>query len=417
MNSIKNKTITLKCTEYASVPLTHNTKNQQIIKNDIIQNEISSTVIESVDSGHPDAGMQLIAHSGEECKQIMKENVMGDELKDYSGLCDDSSVCREHIERNFSSLCKEDDGDFDKSQYSNYSRAPCNNVTEASHFLNCETLSDCNEKVNEMYRVDKIKEENLTEGDKKAEFTLAYRSNQINSSSLKKSDGNEQFKLERLQEQGKGMIKVCLLDKINSDKDITVDTISCSCHSVIRNGIDDTQKSSDCKSLDIYKSINEVDGLRIIWTETAQDLNDGDRKLVGLQSTSEVTDETRAEYDRNQGVCTRKTFSVDDKNVGTGQVGSTVILTGISDAVTEDRGTINDVVLDGTVKLNTNGADVSDNVEVTYTNVGKKLEIVENRTVAGTQKTMAKATKRIGFFELVRSPVLRKYNLIMVFVW
>jgi len=245
-NSTKNKTITLKCIENASGPLSQNTKNQQIIKNDIVQNEISNNAIESVECGHPDTGTQLIAHSGEECKRIMKENMMGDKLKDYSGLCDDSSVCIE---------------------------------------------------------------------------------------------------------------------------------------------------------------------------QTAKDLKDGDKKLIGLQSTSEITDKTRAECDRNQGVCTGKTFSVDDKNVSTGQVGSAIILTGISAAVTEDRGTINDIVSDETVKLNTNGTDVSSDVEVTYSNVGKKLEVIENRTVAGTQEIMATATKRTGFFGLFRSPVLRKYNLIMVFVW
>lgn len=243
-NSIKNRTITLKCTEYASGPLSQNTKNQLIEKSDIVQNEISSNACESVDCGHPD--IQSIAHLEEECKGIMKENMMGDKLKDYSGWYDDSSVCAD---------------------------------------------------------------------------------------------------------------------------------------------------------------------------QTAQDLKDGDRKLVGLLSTSEITDKTRAEYDSNQGVCTGKTFSVDDKNVGTGQVGSTIILTEISAAVAKGRGTINDVVLDGTVKLNANGTDVSNNVVVTYSNVGKKLEIVENRTVAGTQEIMETPTKRTGFFGLVRSPVLRKYNLIMVFVW
>lgn len=268
-NSIKNKTITLKGTQY-----------QQVIKNDIIQNEMSSTVIESVDCGHPDTGALSIAHSGEECKGTMKENMMGDKLKDSSGWCDDSSVHTDHIERNFSNLCKE-----------------------------------------------------------------------------------------------------------------------------------------DSKSLDICKSSCEPDGLTVIWTKTAQDLKDGDRKLGGLQSTSEMTDTTRAEYDRNQGVCTGKTFSVDGKNVGTSQEGSTIILTGISAAVTEGRGTIDDVGLDGTVQLNTNGTDVSNSVEVTYSNVDKKMEIVENRTVAGTQEIMATATKRTGFFGLFRSRVLRKYNLIMLFVW
>lgn len=205
-NSIKNKAVTLKCTENATGPLSQNTKNQQIIKNDIVQNEISSNAIESVDIGHPDTETQLTAHSGEECKGIMKENVMAGKLKDYSGWCDDSSVCIEQTEQ-------------------------------------------------------------------------------------------------------------------------------------------------------------------------------------------------------------------DDKNVDTGQVGSTIILTGISAAVTEGRGTINDVVLDGTVKLNAHGTDVSNNVEVTYSNVGKMLEIQENRTVAGKQEIMATATKRTGFSGLFRSPVLRKYSLIMVFVW
>lgn len=279
-NSIKNKTVTLKGTEYASGSLPQNTKNQQIIKNDIIQNEMSSTAIKNVDCGHPDTGTLSIAHSGEECKGTMKEIMMGDKLKDSSEWCDDSSVCNEHIERNFSNLCKE-----------------------------------------------------------------------------------------------------------------------------------------DSKSLVICKSSCEPDGLRVIWTQTPQDQKDGDRKLVGLQSTSEITDKIRAEYDRNQGACTGKTFSVDDKNVGTGQEGSTIILTEISAAETEGRETIDDVGLDGTVKLNTNGTDVSNSVEVTYSNVGKKMEIVENRTVAGTQEITATATKRTGFFGLFRSPVLRKYNLIMVFVW
>lgn len=112
------------------------------------------------------------------------------------------------------------------------------------------------------------------------------------------------------------------------------------------------------------------------------------------------------------------TFSVDDKNVGTGQEGSTIIVTGMSAAVTDGSGTVNDDdELDGTVKLNTNGTDVSNDVEVTYSNVGKKMEIVENRTVDGTQETMATATKKSGFTGLFRSPVLRKYNLIMIFVW
>lgn len=285
-NSIKNKTVTLKGieyasgSEYASGPLPQNTKNQQIIKNDTIQNEMSNAEIERVDCGHPDTGTLSIAHSGEECKGTMKENLVGDKLKDSSGWCDDSSVCTEHIERNFSNLCKE-----------------------------------------------------------------------------------------------------------------------------------------DSKSLDICKSSCEPDGLRVIWTQTAEDLKDGDRNLVDLQSTSEITDKRRAEYDRNQGVCTGKTFSADDKNVDTGQEGSTVILTGISAVVTEGRGTINDVGLDGTVKLNTYGTDVSNSVEVTYSNVGKKMEIVENRTVAGKQEIIVTTTERTGFFELFRSPVLRKYNLTMIFVW
>lgn len=195
MNSIKNKTITLKRTENDSGPLFQNTENQQILKNDIVvQNEISSNEIESVDCGHPDTGTQLIAPLGEECKETMKENMMGDKLKDY-------------------------------------------------------------------------------------------------------------------------------------------------------------------------------------------------------------------------------TFSVDDKNVGTGQEASTIILTGISAAVTGSSRTVSDDELDGTVKLNTNGTDVSNDVEVTYSNVGKKMEIVENRTVDGTQETMATATKKTGFTGLFRSPVLRKYNLIMIFVW
>jgi hypothetical protein len=270
INSTQNETITLKCTEYAGGPLSHNTKNQQIIKNDITQNEISSAVIERVDSGHPDIGTQLIAHSGEECKGTVKENVKGNKLKDCSGWYDDSSVCTENIERNFSNLSKENDGDFNKSEYSNYSS-----------------------------------------------------------------------------------------------------------------------------------------------TQTAQDLKDGDRRLIGLQSTCEISDKTMAEYDRNQGVCKGKTLSVNDKNLGMDQVGST----GISAAVTEDRETINDVVFDGAVQLNANGTDVSNSTEVIYSHVGKKLEIVPNRTVAGTQKKMATSTKRTGFFELFRSPVLRKYNLVMVFVW
>jgi hypothetical protein len=190
-NSIKNETIILKASENDSGPLSQNTENQQIIKNDIVQNEMSSNEIESVDCGHPDTGTQLIAHSGEECKGTMKENMMGDKLKVY-------------------------------------------------------------------------------------------------------------------------------------------------------------------------------------------------------------------------------TFSVDDKNVGTGQEGSKIILTGISAAVTEGRKTVNDDEIDGTEKLNTNGTDVSNDV---YSNVGKKMEIVENRTVDGTQETMTTATKKTGLIGLFRSPVLRKYNLIMIFVW
>lgn len=147
-------------------------------------------------------------------------------------------------------------------------------------------------------------------------------------------------------------------------------------------------------------------------------------KLVGLQSTSEITDKTRAQYDQNQG----KMFTVDDKNVGTSQVSSILMFrenygmvneseTEIRADVTEDRESINDVVHDGTVKLITNDTDVSNDDEVICSNVAKKLGIVENRTVAGTQKIMATTTKRPGFLELFRNPVLRKYNLIMVFVW
>lgn len=268
-NSTQNETITLKCTNYAGGPSSQNTENQQIVKNDITQNEISSTAIESVDSGHLDVGTQLIVHSGEECKGIVKGNVMGDERTDHSGRCDESSVYAESIERNLSNVCEEDVGDFSKSGDSDYSS-----------------------------------------------------------------------------------------------------------------------------------------------TRTARDLKDGDRRLTGLQSACEINDKTRSECDRNQGVYTGKTVSVSDKNLGAGQLGGA----GISAAVTEDGGTIN-VVLDGTVRLNTVSTGVSSDTEVVCSHVDKKLEIVPNRTVAGTQKKRATLTKRSGFFELFRSPVLLKYNLIMVFVW
>lgn len=423
-NSIKSKTGTLKCTEYASGPVSQNTKNQQIANNDIIHNEANSIPINSFNFGHPDTGTQLMAHSGEECKGIMKENIMADKLKVYSGYWNASSVGTEHIARNASNLCNEDDGDFDNSQHSNYSRASSTNMAEASRLLSCEILSDQKGKVNGIHSVHYTKEKNLSEGDKMADFTLAYTNRQSSSSSTMTSDDNEQFKLGRSQEQGKGIAQVRLLDRINSDNDVTLDTTCCSCHSMIMKGIDDTQKDSDRKSLDICNNGSKVDALTLILRQTVQDLKDDERKLVRLQSTSEVADNTGAHYDRNQG----KTFTVDGKNVDTSQASSIVMLrenygrvneseTEITAAVTEDRETINDVAPDGTVRLNTSGTDVSNDDEITCSNMAKKLEIVENRTVPGTQKIMATATKRTGFFELFRSPVLRKYNLIMVLVW
>lgn len=422
-NSVQKKTLTLKCTEYGSGLLSQNTKNQQIVNNGIIQNELNRTIIDSYNFGHPDPGKELIALAGEECKGMMEENMVGNKLKGY----DDSSGGSEWIERNSSNLCKEDAGDFDKSHYVNYSRASSNNMTEASHLLGCEILDGRKEEVSGIYRMENRKEENLTVSNKMAEFDLACTNSPSSSSSLGKSDDNEHFKLERSQEQVKGMLEVCSSDRINSDNAVTIDTI-CSCDTVIRRATDDTQKSSDHKSLDIRISSSEVGGPRFRLTETAQDSKDEEGKLVSVQSTSQITDRKRVHCDRNQGLNTGKTFIVDDKNVGTGQVGSIIMLrekygivngrgTEMSAAAIENRGTTNDVVHDGTLKLNTSGTDVSNNDEVACSNVDKKLETVENRPVGGTHKIIETATKRTGFFELFRSAVLRKYNLIMVFVW
>jgi hypothetical protein len=60
--------------------------------------------------------------------------------------------------------------------------------------------------------------------------------------------------------------------------------------------------------------------------------------------------------------------------------------------------------------------DVSHDGGVIRTNMAKKCESTEHRTMT-EPKILGSVTKRTGFKELFRTGVLRKYNLVMVFVW
>lgn len=246
-DSIKMITEELKCAGYGSGHSSENkiTRNQQIVNNDIIQVE-------------------------------MKQEVVKDKLKDCSGWCDDLSVGTEHSgivpnhinrveNKSYSKLCKEDGGDSNKSQNIYYSEASDNSTIKASCLLSCTTMNDSKKNIDGTHRVDNKKKKKLINGEEMADVTLVHASSQSSSSSTMKSKFDREFKIELLCEDCKGMLQGFSVDRINSDNDISVDTIGCSCHSEIRKKIGDPQNSSEYSSLRSMSRC-ESDGLNYIWT-------------------------------------------------------------------------------------------------------------------------------------------------------
>jgi hypothetical protein len=426
-NSIKNKSNELKCTGCDIGFQSKNTNRQHTVNNDMIQIQIKSIPVDNADFGYADTGIQLPADRGEDYKGIMKQETVKDKLKrkaeDYSRRCDGSSVGTEHT------AVMQDSGDY-KSQNSHYLKASDCSTTEVSHLLNCEITNDCSEKINDTYRADYKKKLKLIEGDEVADVTLMHTStnSQNSSSSMVKGDYDEEFKTEKSCKESKEMLEGCSLHITNSSNDITVDSRAFPCLSGIRKEIGDTQKSN--KHLDICRSSSESD---FTGKEVAQELGGDEGKSIGVQCMSGTADETRMQCEGSQGACIGSILAADDKRMNAVPAGSMCRMTVVSGEeyetvsgtevverniiVTEDGGTTSDTLCDGVVRMNTSGTVVGHDDGVICSNMPQTCKIIENNTVTDTPAMMETAAKRTGFFELFRSSVLRKYNLIMVFVW
>ncbi|XP_021939494.1 solute carrier family 22 member 6-A-like isoform X6 [Zootermopsis nevadensis] len=169
------------------------------------------------------------------------------------------------------------------------------------------------------------------------------------------------------------------------------------------------------------------------WKQNAQELKDGEGDSIGVQCMSGTASETKLQCEGHQEVCIKKeTLAVDDNRMnavlprstckmilvsgeGYRAVGGTEIeRNGI---VTDDSETISVTLSKGAVRMNTGGTVVGQDGGVICSDMPKTCNIIENNTATDTPKMTETAAKRTGFFELFRSAVLRKYNLIMVLVW
>jgi hypothetical protein len=446
-DSVKMITEELKCAGYGSGNSSENniTRNQQIVNNDVIQVEINGIPVDRALLEYANTEIQLPANKGKAYMGIMKQGVVEDKLKDCSGWCDVSSVGTEHIgivpnhissveNRSYSNLCKQDGVDSNKSQNSHYLKASDTSTIEGSCLWSCNIMNGCKKNIDKTHGVDKKKEKKLIDGEEMADVTLVHTNGQSSSSSTMKSGLDKEFKTEISCKESKGMLQGCSLDIINSDN-MSVNTADCSYCFEIGKEIGYSQNSNEYNSLSFCRSMSrsESDGLNYIWTETAQDLKGDNETSIGVQGMPVITDKTITQYDdRDEGVCMGKTLAADDKKVGADPVRSTYrkIALGkeygmvheneivkINNTVTEGNGTTSGAVYDRAVTVISSGKNVSHDDGVIWNNMAKKSEFTKHRTVTDTPKILDSATKRTGFFELFRSAVLRKYNLIMAFVW
>jgi cellobiose-specific phosphotransferase system component IIB len=380
--------------------------NKQEVVNNGKQIKINSNPVDSVDFGYAETGIQLLIGHGEDCKGIRKQDMEG-KLKVRS--CNDSSVgiehrriMPEHIKNveNISSisLCKPDGCDSDRSQNSHYSKSSDISITEVNHLLSCEIMNNCRIKINETDRLNNRKNIMLVEDDEMANVTLLCTNGE--SSNMMKSDCDEELKIEKSVE-GSKTLKACSLDIINSDYDVTMDTVSSPCHSVIVNEMNGIQKSNGLNAVEICRSSSKSDGLNFVWTETAQLLEDNEENSICLQSMSGRVDKTRIDYEGHEGEYTGKIFSVDDNKVN----------------ANPKRRTHTNIIVSGE-EDSTSGTDVGFGNGMSCGNMVNKIcKFAENKTVPYAPKKKETPTRCTGFFELFRNDVLRKYNVIMVFSW
>ncbi|PNF33929.1 hypothetical protein B7P43_G06010 [Cryptotermes secundus] len=443
-DSVKMITEELKCAECDSGHSYENkiTRNQLTVNNDIIEVETSNIPVDRALFDYVNTGIKLPANQGRACKGIMKQEIVKDKLKDCSGLCDDLSVGTEHsgivpnhissVENSsYSNLCKHNDGDSNKSQIIYYSEASDGSMIEDSYLLHSTMMYEYKKNIDGIHGEDKKKEEKLINGEEMADVTLVHTNSQSNS--MMKSNFDGEFKMELLCKECRGMLQGYSLNRINSNNDMSVDTIGCSCHSEIRKKIGDPQSSSEYNPYNSHRSMSrsESDGLNYIWTKTAQDLKSNNESATGVQSMSVITDNTITQDGRNEGISIGKTFTSDDKKVGSDPVGITYRklaleeeygmvcknkIVKINSTVTEDSGTTSDTVCDRALIENSSGKDMSHDDGAIWNNMAKICESIEHRTVT-VPKILDSATKRTGFIELFRNAVLRKYHLTMVFVW
>ncbi|XP_021939486.1 solute carrier family 22 member 6-A-like isoform X3 [Zootermopsis nevadensis] len=366
-NSIKSKSNEFKCTGCDIGFQNKVTSRQYIVNNVMIQ-----TGSGNADSGYADTDIQLRSDRGEDCEGLMKQDMVEDKLKgkaeDYARWQDVFSVDAEHLaimqdpinsvgNRSSYYTCKQGNGDCDKSQDTCYLKASDCSATEVSHLLSCKITNDCSETINGAYRTDNNKKLELIEGDEVADvsFMNTFTGNQNSNSSVMKGKQN------------------------------------------------------------------------------AQELKDGEGDSIGVQCMSGTASETKLQCEGHQEVCIKKeTLAVDDNRMnavlprstckmilvsgeGYRAVGGTEIeRNGI---VTDDSETISVTLSKGAVRMNTGGTVVGQDGGVICSDMPKTCNIIENNTATDTPKMTETAAKRTGFFELFRSAVLRKYNLIMVLVW
>lgn len=416
---IKKKSDELKCTGCDIGFQNINTNRQRIVNNDIIEIEINNISADSTDFENAGNGINLPGDQGK--------------VEDYSKCCDDSlagaehkGIMQDHItsveNRGSKPVCKQDGGDSEKSQNGHYLKASDCSTAEVSHLLTCEITNDCSEKINGTHRADKRRVLKLTESDEVADVTLMHpsTSSQSSSSSLIESDHDE-----KSYKESKEMLEGYSLHIINSGNDMMVDSFGSPYLCEIRKETGDAKKSSHRSS--------KSDRLNCILTETAQELEDDEGKSVSVQCMVGTADKTRMQCKGCQGVHIGKTLAVDDNTMNTVPVRSTcnmIVVPGeeyrtenktevveINSIVTEDSGTTSNTLCDGAVRMNTSNTDVGHDGEVICSDMSKTCKINKNKTVIDSPKMMDKTAKRTGFFELFRSTVLRKHNLIMVFVW
>jgi hypothetical protein len=422
-DSIKMITDELKCAGYGTGNSSENevTRNQQPVNIDITQVDINNIPVDRAVFEYSNTRIQLPVEEEKACKRIMKQEVVKDKLKDCSGWCDNSSISTEHLgilpnhisnieNRSYGNVCKKDGCDSNESQNTHYPEASDSTV-EISYSLSCNTMNDCKEHIDGTHRMDK-KERKLINVEEISDVTLMHNNSKISSSSTMESDFNKEFEIELLCKESKGMLHGSLLDRIKSQKDVSVDT-------------NEHNSISFCRSI----CRNESDGPNYICTEATQDLKSDDETSVCAQSTSVINDKTITQDDRDERLCIVRTFAENYKKMGDGEARSTYRkialgeeygmvhqneIGGINSIVPEFNETSSDTV--GVVTVNTSGKDVNHDDGLIWNNMPKKYKITEHRT-ATEPKTLDSTTTKIGIIELFRSSVLRKYNLTMVFVW